>query len=155
MSLCQQRFSSWNSGVILICQPLLGSMPTVLRFVNNDFHHGSLESQRHRNSFITLSRPIEVNDLSFLRLWQAAGSGLQPLCLLHHGCWVQKVPLSSWWVAQLSLQWSSLGSRASGCLGARSSSLHSLLYIYMKKSYEYKHTQVCKQMYKQVCTGAL
>lgn len=47
------------------------------------------------------------------------------------------------WVAQLLLQWSSLGSRASGCLGARSSSLHSLLYIYMKKSYEYKHTHRC------------
>ncbi len=44
-------------------------------FVDNDSGHGSLESQNHRNGFITLSRLIHVNYfvshsfLNFFRSW--------------------------------------------------------------------------------------
>ncbi len=103
--------TSWMSchcalGVILVGQPLTPGKVhhcfTFSPFVDNGSDHGSLESQSLRNSFITLSRLINVNYfvahrfLNFFRSWH-------DVLLFKHAHFVRQV-LFKWFLDSTDLE---------------------------------------------------
>ncbi len=103
--------TSWMSchcalGVILVGQPLtpgkVHHCSTFSPFVDNGSDHGSLESQSLRNSFITLSRLINVNYfvahrfLNFFRSWH-------DVLLFKHAHFVRQV-LFKWFLDSTDLE---------------------------------------------------